>query len=83
MVLAWALAFLVVVGIVVFFVLGYTSTSIDSSTRLVNQCSALYAVDGAVNNAIRYVQNNATRACRRVSNNACHRRWRSTASGSV
>ncbi len=70
-VLAWALAFLVVVGIVVFFVLGYTSTSINSSTRLANQRSALYAVDGAVNNAIRYVQNNANAGVQGGSNNVC------------
>jgi hypothetical protein len=56
--LAWALAFLVLVGVVVLFVLDYTTTSIRSNTRLAAQRSALYAADGGVNTAIRYLQQN-------------------------
>jgi hypothetical protein len=69
--LAWALAFLVVVGVVVFYVLGFADTSVQSTTRLSAQRSALYGADGAVNNAIRYVQNNSTAGVFNSASNTC------------
>jgi hypothetical protein len=70
--LAWALAFLVVVGVIVFFVLGYADTSIRSTARLTDQRAALYGVDGAVNNAIRYVQNDTTLSRGAASGQPCN-----------
>ena len=70
--LVWALAFLVVVGVVVFYVLGYVSTSTKATNLLAAQRSAVYSVDGAVNNAIRYVQNDATLSRGAIGGQPCN-----------
>ncbi len=70
--LVWALAFMVLVGVVVFFVLGYVTTSIRSTNALSDQRSALYNVDGAVNNAIRYVQNDSSLSRGAINGQPCN-----------
>ena len=70
--LVWALAFLVVVGVMVFYVLGYVSTSTKATNLLASQRSAVYSVDGAVNNAIRYVQNDATLSRGAIGGQPCN-----------
>ena len=70
--LVWALAFLVLVGVVVFYVLAFVSTSTRATNLLAGQRSAVYNVDGAVNNAIRYVQNDGTLSRGALSGQPCN-----------